>query len=571
MIDFKVQRFPFSRPELEKWVPTNARNKNWPVVYILRNGSDVYVGETLNAEARLRQHLDSDERKSMKEAFVLLDETFNKSVCLDLESHLIRLFSGDGVLSVLNRNAGIRDSDYYERPSYQIRFDEVFENLRFHGLFVKSIPEIENSDLFKYSPYKALSIDQTIAVEAIIGGMFEDIFAERRSTAIVEGKPGTGKTILGIYLLKLLRDIATHEPDDPIDEETPFSNFFMQKFAEVARKMSIAIVIPQQALRKSVREVFKKTPGLKGNVQVLSAFDVGESTQSFDLLVVDESHRLNQRSNQASGALNKKFSKINESLFGSDDLRYTQLDWILAQSRHQILLLDTQQTVRPGDLPLEVTKKMIEDATAKNRCYQLNSQMRVRASEDYVSYVWNVLKGVQQKRIDFVDYELKMFNNLSALYSELRKRESEFGLSRLTAGYAWEWVSRKNQTYFDIEIDGLKFKWNTTLTDWVNSPKSFEEVGSIHTIQGYDLNYAGVIIGPDLTFDSESQRISVDRSKYFDKKGMENNKQLGISYGDAELFEFITNIYGVLLTRGIRGTFIYVCDGELRDHLARFF
>lgn len=105
----------------------------------------------------------------------------------------------------------------------------------------------------------------------------------------------------------------------------------------------------------------------------------------------------------------------------------------------------------------------------------------------------------------------------------------------------------------------------------MNSPKSFEEVGSIHTIQGYDLNYAGVIIGPDLTFDSESQRISVDRSKYFDKKGMENNKQLGISYGDAELFEFITNIYGVLLTRGIRGTFIYVCDGELRDHLARFF
>lgn len=571
MIDFKVQRFPFSRPELEKWVPTNARNKNWPVVYILRNGSDVYVGETLNAEARLRQHLDSDERKSMKEAFVLLDETFNKSVCLDLESHLIRLFSGDGVLSVLNRNAGIRDSDYYERPSYQIKFDEVFENLRFHGLFVKSISEIENSDLFKHSPYKALSVDQTIAVEAIIGGMFEDIFAERRSTAIVEGKPGTGKTILGIYLLKLLRDIATHEPDDLIDEETPFSNFFMQKFAEVARKMSIAIVIPQQALRKSVREVFKKTPGLKGNVQVLSAFDVGESTQSFDLLVVDESHRLNQRSNQASGALNKKFSKINESLFGSDDLRYTQLDWILAQSRHQILLLDTQQTVRPGDLPLEVTKKMIEEATAKNRCYQLNSQMRVRASEDYVSYVWNVLKGVQQKRIDFVDYELKMFNNLSALYSELRKRESEFGLSRLTAGYAWEWVSRKNQTYFDIEIDGLKFKWNTTSTDWVNSPKSFEEVGSIHTIQGYDLNYAGVIIGPDLTFDSESQRISVDRSKYFDKKGMENNKQLGISYGDAELFEFITNIYGVLLTRGIRGTFIYVCDGELRDHLARFF
>jgi DUF2075 family protein len=101
----------------------------------------------------------------------------------------------------------------------------------------------------------------------------------------------------------------------------------------------------------------------------------------------------------------------------------------------------------------------------------------------------------------------------------------------------------------------------------VNSPTSAEEVGSIHTIQGYDLNYAGVIIGRDLYFDENAQRVAFSRENYFDKKGKENNPTLGIKYSDEDLLKYVLSIYRVLLTRGIKGTYVYVCDERLRVYL----
>ena len=104
----------------------------------------------------------------------------------------------------------------------------------------------------------------------------------------------------------------------------------------------------------------------------------------------------------------------------------------------------------------------------------------------------------------------------------------------------------------------------------MNSPKASDEVGSIHTIQGYDLNYAGVIIGCDLRLDPASRQLRFDRSSYHDAKGMENNRRLGITYDDEDLLRFVSNIYSVLLTRGIHGTYVSVCDAPLREHLRQF-
>lgn len=197
--------------------------------------------------------------------------------------------------------------------------------------------------------------------------------------------------------------------------------------------------------------------------------------------------------------------------------------------------------------------------------------MRLRASEDYVSYVRHVLAGTQSSREEFADYDLRIFDDISDMYNELDSKEDEFGLCRMLAGYAWPWSSKREPGSFDIEVGDLKMRWNSTTKDWVNSPNSFHEVGSIHTIQGYDLNYAAVIIGPDLKFDTETSTIKIDRSNYFDTKGKENNRALGITYSDEDLLRYITNIYGVLLTRGIRGTYVYVCDPELRSNLMKFF
>ena len=171
-------------------------------------------------------------------------------------------------------------------------------------------------------------------------------------------------------------------------------------------------------------------------------------------------------------------------------------------------------------------------------------------------------------RPDLGDYDLRFFDDFVAMQRAILERDASHALARLVAGYAWEWKSSRDKEAFDIELDGVRLRWNSTAKDWINSPGSQHEVGSIHTVQGYDLNYAGVIIGPDLRYDPSAGRLFIDRESYRDAKGKENNKQLGIVYSDEDLLEFIRNIYGVLLTRGMLGTYVCVCDPALRTYVA---
>lgn len=572
MTAFELERFPFSADEIRAWGAADPRHRNWPVVYVMTNEKQVYVGESLNAEGRMRQHLESREKSALNWVRVVLDETFNKSACLDLESFLIRMFSGDGRFEVLNQNAGITDADYYDRDAYKKSFDEVFERLRSQEqLFQRSMPEIINSDLFKLSPFKALNHDQAIAVEDILEGLITDLESGASSTVVVQGSPGTGKTVVAIYLLKLLEDIARHDPSDPVDSDSLFSDFFTEGHAALLQGLKVGIVVPQQSLRESVAKVFALTPGLNKSM-VLTPFKVGDSDEPFDLLIVDEAHRLNQRANQPSGPLNKKFIDINVKLFGVDDPQLTQLDWIRKQSKHNILMLDTGQSVRPADLPERTTRELLAEVSASGRLYPLQSQMRVSAGQDYVAYIRKVLSNdPPTERVEFDGYDLRFFNDLTEMRAEMIARDREHGLSRLVAGYAWPWRSKNDKSAYDIELAGERLRWNSTQRDWINTPGSVEEVGSIHTVQGYDLNFVAVIVGPDLRYDTEQQKIVFDRANYHDKKGRENNPKLGITYSDEDLLEYVRNIYTVLLTRGILGTYLYVVDPALREQLRRYF
>jgi len=586
MTPFEITQFDFTREAVTTWAPLDGRNINWPVVYVLDNAdstqvndkllNDVYVGESVNVAARMRQHFGSADKQFLRNVRVIVDETFNKSVCLDLESYLIRMLAGDGAYRVLNRNDGITEADYFDRARYREKFREVFDELKRDGVFTRTIPEIENSDLFKLSPYKALTDDQATAVEGIVEGLVEDLVTGAGSTIVVQGDPGTGKTVVAIYLLKLLVDIANMTDAEEIDSDSRFSDFFVEGYRELLVDLRIGLVVPQQSLRESIKKVFRKTPGLRPEM-VMTAFDVGESAESFDLLIVDESHRLNQRANQPSGVQNKKFSDINKALFGHDDLTKTQVDWIKAKSAHQIFLLDAAQSVRPADVSPELLGSLVAASTSEHRFYRLMSQMRVQAGADYVGYIRKLLgtagpRGVVEavQREVFDGYDFRLFESVAEMRTEIEKKDREFGLSRMLAGYAWAWKTRTDKSAFDIEIDGTQLRWNSTQRDWIASPTSLEEVGSIHTVQGYDLNFAGVIIGPDLRYDAVRGKLFIDRDSYFDKKGKENNSVSGKTYTDDDLLRFIANVYAVLLTRGIRGTYVYICDPGLREYLRAF-
>jgi DUF2075 family protein len=190
--------------------------------------------------------------------------------------------------------------------------------------------------------------------------------------------------------------------------------------------------------------------------------------------------------------------------------------------------------------------------------------MRITGGNDYLDYIKALFTDAPKPRSDFGGYDLRFYDDFKQMHKDLMAMEQEHGLSRLLAGYAWPWKTKKDKSAFDIEVEGVQLRWNQTIVDWVNSPGSASEVGSIHTIQGYDLNYAGVIIGKDLGFDSKNKRFVFNRENYFDTKGKENNKTLGQKYSDEDLLLFVLNIYKVLLTRGIKGTYVYVCDPKLR-------
>lgn len=567
MTDFRIEHLPFDGGALQVWAQTDNRNNNWPVVYTISAEDKIYVGETLNVASRLQQHLASEHRRGLRTVRIVFNDTFNKSVCLDLESHLIRYLHADGRYQVLNRNHGIIDADYFDRETYRKNFDELFEELLKQGLLTRTIPEIVNTNLFKYSPFKALTPDQAEAVDRVLETLFENLRTGLGKTLVIQGDPGTGKTIVAIYVMKLLIDIQTSEPDDLLDRETRFGHYFDGDYRSLLQGFRVGLVIPQQSLRKTVQAVFAKTPGLSRSM-VLNPFEVGESSEPFDLLIVDEAHRLGVRSNQSSAALNSKFSEINKSLFGEDRNEITQLDWIKAQSRHQLFLLDTNQSVKPADVPKRTLEGLLGEARENFTLFPLTSQMRVAGGRDYIAFVSRLMSGRQDRAEEFGTYDLRYFDNLASMRSAIRRKDEEVGLSRLIAGYAWPWTSKGDASKHDFELDGEKLTWNRTPTDWINSKSSVEEVGSIHTVQGYDLNYAGVIIGADLGYDPERKKMVFHRENYHDKKGKENNKRLGIAYSDEDLLEYVTNIYRVLLTRGIKGTFIYAVDSDLRKYLS---
>lgn len=568
MTGFRIRQVPFNTKSIGQLSLETEELSNWPVVYTLNDKQQIYIGETTNVEMRMRQHLQSEERQKLKLATVILDATYNKSACLDLESHLISYFHADGKYQVLNRNGGLTDSDYYQRATYRESFKEIFDDLHKSGMLTRSIPEIVNSDFFKYSPFKALNSDQAIAVEGVLEKLTNDIENKTKAPIVIQGDPGTGKTIVAIYLIKLIEDIRQSTADDILGVDSLFSDFFAEGYRETFKDLNIALVIPQVSLRSSIRKVFKRTPGLSA-ASVMSQFELAKSGKVFDVVIVDEAHRLQHRANQPSASQNKDYREINIRLFGKDDIHKTQIDWIKACSKHQIFLVDSAQSVKPADVPSHHLESLVSAAQTDHSFFRLISQMRVMGGADYIDFIRHLLNQTWNKpQPDFGEYEFKFFDDFKEMRLEIEKRNQEHGLARLVAGFAWPWASKRDKKAYDIEIQGEKLRWNSTASDWINSPNSVEEVGSIHTVQGYDLNYAGVVIGPELGFDEATGRITFNRDKYFDVKGKENNPTLGIFYTDDDLRKYVLNVYRVLLTRGIRGTYVHVVDPDLRKVLS---
>lgn len=556
------------------------RLTNWPVVYILTSSTEVYVGETLNYCKRMKQHLKNDHKRSLQLTHLILHDEFNKSACLDLESTLIDLFFGDGRLRVLNENRGIVDANYHQRSYYRQIFNDIFESLRKeNNLFSKSRFDIENSDLYKFSPFKKLNQEQEAVANSIWDQLIERF--ERRDEdfqeIIIEALPGTGKTILAIYLTKLFADYSRGYTSD--NEYTSFSNGNADTETRISQhRLKIGLVIPPSPLRFTVKQVFKMIDGLD-ETMVLSPYDIPksliENDEKYDLLIVDESHLLSEFGLQVNGKLLNDFRRYNNNLFPEEDLhrdKHTQLDWMRHCSNNVIFMVDMEQATQPAHVDSSNWEMAISNAKRSNHYFHLTCQMRMQISEAdrYMSLIRAIFDDKPLSDNDvphFGDYDFRVFTNLKEMQAALSRREREYGLCRMLAGYDWPWVSKSNYSDdapYDIELDEMRFRWQRNPISWMHSAVTSDEVGMIHSVQGYDLNYAGVIIGPSVGLDS-SGKYCVNRHKYCNGRGKADNDLLGKTMTDEQLRRYLANVYRVLLTRGIRGTYVYAESSGLAE------
>lgn len=510
------------------------------------------MGESTNAYSRIKNHLSNPQKSSvLNKISIIGSDKFNKSATLDIESSLIQYITSEGTYQLQNGNYGLINHNYYQQDLYKDLFKEIWNKLIEKKIVSKSLAEIENSELFKYSPYKALNEDQYNSVLEILNGLC----VKESNRIFIKGSAGTGKTILATYLIKLLySDVSESGLEEYNDDELREINY-IRSFQSKYPNAKIGLVIAMSSLRESLKNVFRKIPGLKSSM-IISPSETFNLKEKYDLLIVDEAHRLRQYKNISwMGAF-----KINNQKLGLDD-NGNELDWILANSKNQIFFYDSAQSVKPSDIDGNHFDSLLNDSKTLN--LQLTSQMRVQGGNNYISFVDELLH-TKRKTTDSFNiggYELISFDSLHDLYNELGKREKLYGLSRLVAGFSWPWASKTNKKAIDIEIEGLQFQWNQSLNDWVNSPNAFHEVGSIHTIQGYDLNYTGVIFGREIDYDKKTGEIVVDKNMYFDKYGKNGIKT------PEDLRDYIINIYKTIMYRGIKGTFIYACNEGLRNYL----
>src|SRR3989338_7298293 len=320
------------------WVLLMSSDLEIDIEKALENKIEIYIGQTVNAYYRSKQHYENPERRKLNEIHIITDEEFNISATLDIESWLIQYISADGKYILQNGNGGLKNHNYYDRVKYRTKFEITWEKLRESGIAHNTLLDLENSDLFKYSPYKSLTSDQINIVRKI----YQQLSKNERNIFIINGSAGTGKTILATFLLKYLK------------EQDKTKNF------------KIGLVLPMGAIRGTVKKVIKKIKGLNANMVIGPSESLRDS---YDLLIVDESHRLHRSKNITNiGAHYKNNEKL-----GLGQKEGTELDWIIKQSKNQILFYDVDQLVHPSCIRPEDINKL------KGQSFLLEEQMRIEA------------------------------------------------------------------------------------------------------------------------------------------------------------------------------------------------
>ena len=531
----------------------------YPTLYIVNDknseGYSVYVGETTDIVRRTNQHLGEIREDWMKfsksnttKIFVIGHHHFNKSLTLDIENRLmLYLSSVDKVSSIQNRR-GNPQNKYYTSNEIDEIFTKIWRSLNKKNQYLFPAESIvRNSAIFKSSPFHKLTSEQIKAKNEIIFKITSALSKSEFGTLIlVKGEAGAGKTVL---MSSLIDDLLNSDDTEFIRENN-----------------AINLVVNHDDQLSVYKEIEKKLEWKSGSTlnvamkptQFLNELEKKDSNAG--IVVIDEGHLLLTAKNQAYQGGN-------------------HLKDILSKSKVVVLVYDDNQIMNKSQIWVDDSFLTLQhQAMVSGNLIELNNQMRIKASESTVNWIRNIIdERVITKLKEDNNYDVQIFNTPKALQDaiKLKDKNQHLGISRLTATYDWEYSSQskpKDKDYWCVEIDEWSCPWNRELPrdkkssklSWIEQPQTINEVGSTFTVQGFDLNYAGVIIGPSVKYRNGKIMFDISESK---NKGAVQNRKL--ENGEMKNFgeDLLKNELNVLLTRGVNGLYIYAVDEELQEAL----
>jgi len=375
--------------------------------------------------------------------------------------------------------------------------------------------------------------EQKVVFEEALHLANKSVRTGEKQVLIVEGGPGTGKSVVAINLLVELTN--------------------MEQVVQYVTKNAAPRHIYEQKLKGDYRKS-EITNLFKGSGSYTET-----KKNEFDVLIVDEAHRLNEKSGM--------FKNMGEH----------QVKELIKASKLAIFFIDENQKIHIDDIGnFEVINRYAKELNSGVTTLELTSQFRCNGSDGYLAWVDDVLQIRETANVNFIgkDYDFRVYDNPNEMRAEIEKLNEGRNKSRIVAGYCWNW---HKDTRFDTNIPDIvipefdfEMSWNLDNTaTWAIDEDSVKESGVIHTCQGLEFDYVGVIIGDDLRYvngkviTDYTKRAKTDRSLWGIKKMLKENPEQAKKVAD----QVIRNTYRTLMTRGQKGCFIYCTDKELAAYI----
>ena len=374
--------------------------------------------------------------------------------------------------------------------------------------------------------------EQTVCFDMCLKTMNQCQKDRKKRVIIIQGGPGTGKSVLAVNLL--MEFIGQSLNASYVTKNSAPRNAFLSLLSKGNVRTAV-----------DIKQLFRSPFGL-------SKCD----TNLYDCLIVDEAHRLMKKMYGDWTGENQVKECINASLL-------------------TIFMLDEDQAVTSKDIgSVEEIKKWSKQLDARvimTDETRLMSQFRCNGSDAYIQFIDNLLQRHEETLpiyMSELNYDFQVFDDPSELRDALREKNAINNKARMVAGYCYDWDVKNHRGEYDIILgESFKAKWNLANDDiWAINPNSFEEVGCIHTAQGLEFDYVGVLIGKDLRYDPNSGRVITNASAI-----SKDDKSSGIrSASETEARRLILNTYKTLLTRGQKGCYVYCEDEPLREWFKSF-